>query len=95
LATCWEGWKAQQHLKQFGVKQMRVAMVTSSPARVENMRRIVDELTEGRGSNFFLFVDRATLAAGDPLDVEWTTGKGDRVGWWIKKSHGYGQGKAR
>jgi hypothetical protein len=52
------------------VKQMRVAMVTSSPARVENMRRIVDELTEGRGSNFFLFVDRATLAAGDPLDVE-------------------------
>ena len=76
LSTYWEGWKAQQHLTQFGVKQVRVAMVTSSAERVENMRRIVDELTEGRGSNFFLFVDRATLAASNPLDVEWVTGKG-------------------
>jgi hypothetical protein len=79
LATYWEGWKAQQHLKQFGVKQVRVAMVTSSAARVENMRDIVHELTEGKGSNFFLFVDRTTLAASNPLDVEWTTGKGERV----------------
>jgi hypothetical protein len=79
LATYWEGWKAQQHLTQFGVKQVRVAMVTSSPERVENMRRIVDGLTEGRGSNFFLFVDRAAMAASNPLDVEWTTGKGARV----------------
>jgi hypothetical protein len=79
LATYWEGWRAQQHLKQFGVKQVRVAMVTSSPDRVENMLDIVHELTDGRGSNFFLFIDRAALAASNPLDVEWTTGKGTRV----------------
>jgi hypothetical protein len=79
LATYWEGWKAQQHLTQFGVKQVRVAMVTSSAARVENMRDIVRELTDGRGSNFFLFIDRATLATSNPLDVEWVSGKGERV----------------
>ena len=79
LSTYWEGWKAQQHVTQFGVKQVRVAMVTNSAERVKNMLAVVDEITEGRGSNFFLFVDRQTLAASDPLSVEWTTGKGKRV----------------
>ena len=76
LATYWEGWKAGQHAKQFGVKQVRVAMVTSSAERVRNMLSVVDEITEGKGSNFFLFIDRETLGASNPLDVEWTTGKG-------------------
>ena len=79
LSTYWEGWKAEQHVTQFGVKQVRVAMVTNSAERVKNMLAVVDEITEGRGSNFFLFVDRETLAASDPLSVEWTTGKGKRV----------------
>jgi hypothetical protein len=79
LSTYWEGWKAQQHVKQFGVKQVRVAMVTSSPERVENMLDIVHELTEGHGTNFFLFTDRATLAGSDPLAVEWISGKGESV----------------
>jgi hypothetical protein len=79
LSTYWEGWKAQQHLAQFGVKQVRVAMVTSSPERVENMLSVVDEITNGRGTNFFLFVDRQTLAASNPLEVAWTTGKRERV----------------
>jgi hypothetical protein len=79
LSTYWEGWKAQQHVTQFGVKQVRIAMVTSSAERVKNMLAVVDEITEGKGSNFFLFVDRKTLAASDPLSVEWTTGKGERV----------------
>jgi hypothetical protein len=79
LATYWEGWKAQQHVTQFGVKQVRIAMVTSSAERVKNMLAVVDELTEGKGSNFFLFVDRKTLSTSDPLSVEWTTGKGSAV----------------
>ena len=79
LSTYWEGWKAQQHVMQFGVKQVRIAMVTSSAERVKNMLAVVDELTEGKGSNFFLFVDRKTLATSDPLSVEWTTGKGVAV----------------
>jgi hypothetical protein len=32
-----------------------------------------------QGSNFFLFVDRKTLTASNPLNVEWATGKGRRV----------------
>jgi hypothetical protein len=43
------------------------------------MLSVVDELTEGRGTNFFLFVDRKTLAGSDPLSVEWVSGKGERV----------------
>lgn len=79
LSTYWEGWKAQQHVTQFGVKQVRVALVTNSAERVKNMLSVVDDLTEGRGSNFFLFVDKGTLKASDRLNVEWTTGKGERV----------------
>jgi hypothetical protein len=79
LATYFEGWKVGQHAKQFGVKQVRVAMVTSSPERMHNMIAIVHELTEGRGSNFFLFVDREKLGASNPLDVEWVSGKGETV----------------
>jgi len=33
-------------------------------------------ITEGRGSNMFLFTDEATLAASNPLDAEWVSGKG-------------------
>jgi len=76
LATYWEGWKTGQHEKQFGVKQMRVAMVTSSRERVEHMLDVVRNITDGKGTGFFLFIDQQTLAAGDPLSVEWTTGKG-------------------
>ncbi len=79
LKTYYDGWRAQRHLEQFGVKQMRVLTVTSSQERVHNMVGAVRSITEGRGSNFFLFVDRETLAAGDPLSVEWTTGKGEAV----------------
>jgi hypothetical protein len=79
LKTYYDGWRAQRHLEQFGVKQMRVLTVTSSQERVHNMVGAVRGITEGRGSNFFLFVDRGTLAASDPLSVEWISGKGERV----------------
>ena len=35
---------------------------------VENVRAI----TEGKGSNFFLFIDQETLAASNPLAAMWT-----------------------
>jgi len=75
LATYWEGWKAKRHEVQFGVKQMRVLFVTESPDRARNMLSAVDHITGGKGSNFFLFVDRAALVAGDPLEMEWVSGK--------------------
>jgi len=78
LATYYDGWKAGRHVEQFGVKQVRVLTITSSAKRVENMLATVDEITDGRGSNFFLFTNRGQLEAG-PLDMEWVTGKGMKV----------------
>jgi hypothetical protein len=75
LDIYYQGWRAGRHVEQFGLKQLRVLFVTESPERVKNMLRTVDQVTGGRGSNFFLFIDRPTLAAGDPLDVPWTSGK--------------------
>jgi hypothetical protein len=79
LQTYWDGWRAQRHLEQFGVKQMRVLTVTSSRERVFNMIEAVRSITDGKGTNFFLFVDRQTLAASDPVSVEWISGKGENV----------------
>jgi hypothetical protein len=36
-------------------------------------------ITDGRGSRIFLFTDEAELAACNPLDVEWVSGKGEHV----------------
>jgi hypothetical protein len=79
LKTYYDGWRAQRHIEQFDVKQMRVLTVTSSPERVRHMVEAVRSISEGKGSNFFLFVDRERLAASDPLSVLWTTGKGELV----------------
>jgi hypothetical protein len=79
LKTYYDGWRAQRHVEQFGLKQMRVLMITSSAERVHNMVGCVRDITEGRGSNFFLMIDRATLALSDPLRAEWVSGKGERV----------------
>jgi hypothetical protein len=75
--TYFDGWCAGRHVEQFGLKQMRVATVTSSRERMHNMVSIVCSITGGKGSNFFLFIDQATLRAGDPLEVHWTSGKGE------------------
>ena len=79
LATYWEGWKARQHETQFGLKQMRVAFVTNSRDRVEHMLGVVRELTEGKGTGFFLFIERETLAGSDPLSAEWVNARGELV----------------
>ena len=71
----YQGWRANRHVEQFGVKQMRVLMVTESAERVSNMLSAIDKITGGKGSNFFLLIDKPTLAASDPLQVEWTSGK--------------------
>lgn len=79
LATYYEGWKAKQHERQFGVKQVRIAVVTSSPERVQNMLAIVDEITTGRGTNFFVFIDREKMKGKNVLEVRWLTAKGAEV----------------
>lgn len=79
LGCYWEGWKAKRHETQLGVKQVRVAMVTSSRERVEHMLGVVRDLTEGRGTGFFVFVDRDTLETSDPLAAQWTNARGEMV----------------
>jgi hypothetical protein len=79
LATYYEGWRAGRHVQQFGVKQMRVLMLTSSAARMSNMLSSVDEITGGRGSAFFVFGHRGLLNNVSPLDAAWTNGKGNIV----------------
>jgi hypothetical protein len=79
LQTYYDGWRANRHEIQFGMKQVRVLTVTSSPERVRNMLKAVHDVTEGRGSNFFLFIDRQSLSTCDVLDALWTTGKGEAI----------------
>jgi hypothetical protein len=43
------------------------------------MIKSVMRLTEGGGSNMYLFADQRQLAASNPLDVDWLSGKGERV----------------
>jgi Replication-relaxation len=67
------------HARELGIANFRVATATTTPDRVEQMIAAQKEFTKGRGSNMFLFADEATFATGNPLDIEWLTGKRDCV----------------
>jgi hypothetical protein len=68
-----------EHVRELGMPNFRVATVTTTPQRVAQMIEAQNEITDGRGSNLFLFTDRDSLAASTPLEVQWTTGKGELV----------------
>ena len=53
--------------------------MTATPERVEKMLAALRSITDGRGSNMFLFTDETKLAAANPLDVERVSGKGELV----------------
>jgi hypothetical protein len=72
----YEAFKAGEHVRELGIQNFRVATVTKTPERVAQMIEAQKDMTNGRGSNMFLFTDEATLVASNPLDVLWTTGKG-------------------
>jgi hypothetical protein len=74
LETYYHGWRTGRHVEQFGVKQMRVLVLTDSQQRVTNMLSALDQITGGKGSNFFLFAD-ALAVANDPLEAIWMSGK--------------------
>jgi hypothetical protein len=67
------------HTRDLGIPNFRVATVTTTRERVEQMIEAQKEITNGKGSNMFLFADEPTFAAGNPLDIEWISGKGTRV----------------
>lgn len=79
LATYYHGWRQRRHEEQFGIDQLRVLTVTTSPRRVETMIDALRDVTSGKGSELFLFVAETTLRAASPLDATWTSGKGNAV----------------
>lgn len=79
LTVYWEAWRANRHVAHFGIKQIRVLTVTDSRKRMETMLDAVNELTGGKGTNFFLFADMAAFAENSPLEALWISGKGEPV----------------
>lgn len=80
LLTYWQVHRAAEHTRQFGIGNFRVLTVTSSRERVASMVTALRQVSGGMASYMFLFAARADLmAATDILDMEWITGKGDRL----------------
>ncbi len=80
MQTYYEANRQQRHVYDLGIENFRVLTVTTDRSRIEKMLAVLNAITDGRGSNIFLFVDQATLAARSPLDVQWLSGKGEPVG---------------
>jgi hypothetical protein len=79
LQIYYEANRVGEHVRELGIQNFRVATVTTTADRVRQMIEAQKTITHGRGSNMFLFTDQASLAASNPLDVLWTTGKGKQV----------------
>jgi len=79
MLTYYEANRAGEHVQELGIANFRVATVTTTPSRVQEMIEAQKEIANGRGSNLFLFTDEASLAGCSPLDVQWTTGQGRQV----------------
>jgi hypothetical protein len=77
LAGYYHGWRQRRHVEQFGVEQLRVLTVTTSEQRIETMLDALREVTNGKGSELFLFIDEEKLRSTGPLEADWTTGKGN------------------
>jgi Replication-relaxation len=75
----YEANRAGEHIREFGIPNFRVATVTTTPERVDQMIEAQKEINSGRGSNVFLFIDEVSLAESNPLDAVWLTGKGERI----------------
>ncbi len=76
LATYWHGWKQGRPLQRFGVEQLRVLTITTSVDRIGTMLDALSEVTGGKGSELFLFIEDETLRQSNPLEALWVTGKG-------------------
>jgi hypothetical protein len=79
LIVYWEAWKKKVHASHFGVSQLRLLTLTEGKPRIANMLKAVDEITAGKGSNFFLFATRDAMRERSPLDVECVSGRGSQV----------------
>jgi len=79
MLTYYEANRQQRHVHDLGIENFRVLTVTTDMARIEKMLEALNAITDGRGSNMFLFVDQVTLATGSPIEMKWVSGKGSSV----------------
>jgi hypothetical protein len=79
LAAYYHGWRQKRHVEQFGIEQLRILTVTTSERRIETMLDALREVTNGKGSDLFLFATEDELVAKGLFDAEWVSGKGTRV----------------
>ena len=79
MLTYYEASRQQRHVHDLGIENFRVLTVTTDRARIDKMLTALNVITDGKGSNLFLFTDKAALAANNPLDVHWMSGKGELV----------------
>jgi hypothetical protein len=75
MLTYYEANRQRRHVHDLGIENFRVLTVTTNADRVERMLSALEGLTDGKGSNMFLFADQASLVASNPLDLKWTSGK--------------------
>ena len=79
MLTYYEASRQQRHVHDLGIVNFRVLTVTTDRSRIEKMLEALDTITSSKGSNIFLFTDQAALAASNPLEVAWVSGKGGCV----------------
>jgi DNA-binding transcriptional ArsR family regulator len=79
MLTYYEANRQRRHVYDLGIENFRVLTVTTDTTRIEKMLEALNTITDGRGSNMFLFVDQVTLATGNPMEMQWVSGKGASV----------------
>ena len=79
MLAYYEANRAGEHIGELGIPNFRVLTVTTTADRVRQMIEAQKELTDGRGSNLFLFIDETGLSKASPLNACWITGKGKEV----------------
>jgi hypothetical protein len=79
MMTYYEANRQRRHVHDLGLKNFRVLTVTTTKERVERMLAALNGITDGRGSNMFLFTDQSSITSSNPLDLQWMSGKREAV----------------
>lgn len=79
MLTYYEANRQQAHVHALGIPNFRVLTITTHQDRVDQMIEALNTITEGTGSNMFLFSIEDDLATKTPLDLSWLSGKKELV----------------
>jgi protein involved in plasmid replication-relaxation len=79
MLTYYEANRQKRHVHDLGIENFRVLTLTTDAHRVELMLVALSKITEGRGTNMFLFADQSQLVGSNPLEIDWVSGRGGKV----------------